>query len=45
LLQHDASLEPFGLLPRFRTELYASMTARADALFDLTDAMLRAEGP
>ncbi|WP_369269439.1 NF041680 family putative transposase [Streptomyces sp. R11] len=45
LLHHDAVREPFGLLSHFRTELYASMTARADALFELTDAMLCADGP
>jgi hypothetical protein len=30
---------------RFRRELYASLTARADALFELTDALLCADGP
>jgi hypothetical protein len=34
-----------GDLAGFRRELYASLTARADALFELTDAMLCAEGP
>ena len=29
----------------FRRELYASLTARADGLFELTDAVLRAGGP
>jgi hypothetical protein len=32
-------------LGRFRQELYASFTARADALFELTDAVLCADGP
>ncbi|MFJ2008723.1 NF041680 family putative transposase [Streptomyces chartreusis] len=45
LLHHDVQRESFGVLSHFRTELYASMTARADALFDLTDALLCADGP
>lgn len=34
-----------GELDRFRWELYASCTARADVLFELTDAILCADGP
>ena len=34
-----------GELSWFRREFYACLTARADALFELTDALLRAEGP
>ena len=34
-----------GDLAGFRRELYASLTARADALFELTDALLCADGP
>jgi hypothetical protein len=34
-----------GDLARFRHEFYASLTARADALFELTDAVLCADGP
>jgi DDE superfamily endonuclease len=34
-----------GELSRFRHEFYASLTARADALFELTDAVLCADGP
>src|SRR5947207_8167326 len=34
-----------GLLGAFRRELYWCFTARADALFDLADALLCAEGP
>jgi hypothetical protein len=45
LLYHDVTREPFGLLSAFRAELYVSLTARADALFELTDAMLCADGP
>src|SRR5690348_17584788 len=34
-----------GDLDRFRQEFYGSLSARADALFELTDAMLCAGGP
>ncbi len=34
-----------GDLTGFRREFYACLTARADALFDLTDAVLCADGP
>jgi hypothetical protein len=34
-----------GDLGRFRWEFYRSCTARADALFELTDALLCADGP
>jgi hypothetical protein len=34
-----------GDLAWFRRELYASLTARADALFELTDAVLCTDGP
>ena len=34
-----------GELTRFRREFYASLTARSDALFELTDAVLCADGP
>ncbi|WP_214364540.1 NF041680 family putative transposase [Pseudonocardia sp. H11422] len=34
-----------GELGRFRGEFYASLTARADALFELTEAVLCADGP
>jgi hypothetical protein len=34
-----------GDLARFRAEFYGSLTARADALFELTDAVLCADGP
>jgi hypothetical protein len=34
-----------GDLDRFRQEFYTSLTARADALFELTDALLCADGP
>jgi len=34
-----------GDLAGFHRELYASLTLRADVLFELTDAMLCADGP
>ncbi|HXV94103.1 MAG TPA: NF041680 family putative transposase [Pseudonocardia sp.] len=34
-----------GDLVRFRGEFYGALTARADALFELTDAVLCADGP
>lgn len=34
-----------GDLDRFRLEFYTSLTLRADALFELTDAVLCADGP
>jgi hypothetical protein len=34
-----------GELARFRQEFYRSLVARADALFELTDAVLCADGP
>jgi hypothetical protein len=34
-----------GDLARYRREFYASLTARADALFELTDAVLCTDGP
>ncbi len=45
-LHHDeAGVEPVTGLCRFRDEFYSCLTARADALFELTDALLCAEGP
>jgi hypothetical protein len=43
---HDqARAAALGELSRFRHEFYASLTARADALFELADAVLCADGP
>ena len=43
---HDAtSDEETGRLSRFRELFYGCLTRRADALFDLTDALLCADGP
>jgi hypothetical protein len=43
---HDhASRSAVGELSRFRREFYASLPSRADALFEVTDAVLCADGP
>jgi hypothetical protein len=43
---HDALVDKaFGELCRFRQEFYTCLTARADAVFELTDAVLCADGP
>jgi hypothetical protein len=41
----DDTLTRRADLARFRQEFYLSLTARADALFELTDAVLCADGP
>ncbi len=41
----DLGMGRRGDLARFRQEFYTSLTARADALFELTDAVLCADGP
>jgi hypothetical protein len=38
-------VDPVGVLAGFRRELHACFTARADALFELADAALCADGP
>ena len=38
-------VEPFDDLSGFRLELYDALTTRADALFELVDAMLCTDGP
>ncbi|MCX4804702.1 transposase [Streptomyces sp. NBC_01214] len=45
LLGGESGCEAFAVLSRFRAELYASMTGRADTLFELTDALLCSDGP
>ncbi len=45
-LLHDAvRVESLTVLSRFRTDFYDCLTARADALFELTDAVLCTDGP
>lgn len=38
-------VEALGVLSRFRIDFYDSLCTRADALFELTDAVLCADGP
>lgn len=45
LLQHCVPRDAFAELSRFRTELYACLTGRRDALFELSDALLCTDGP
>lgn len=45
LLHHDAQREPFAVASHFRDDFYACPTARRDELFELTDALLCADGP
>ncbi|SDN20536.1 DDE superfamily endonuclease [Actinacidiphila guanduensis] len=43
---HDVvRVESLTVLSRFRTDFYDCLTARADALFELTDAVLCTDGP
>ena len=45
-VETGAGADPaLGLLSAFRGELYRCLTARADALFELADAVLCADGP
>ena len=44
LHDHDQA-DALGELSRFRYEFYSCLTARADALFELSDAVLCADGP
>jgi hypothetical protein len=45
LLDDAARVESLTLLSGFRTDFYRCLTARADALFELTDALLCTDGP
>ncbi|MDQ1658857.1 MAG: hypothetical protein QOD41_3940 [Cryptosporangiaceae bacterium] len=45
MLDEAARVESLNVLSGFRAELYGCLTARADALFELTDAVLCADGP
>ena len=44
LLHHDAQWGPFAVASHFRDDFYACLTARRDELFELTDALLCADG-
>lgn len=45
VLQLDARRDAFAWAPHFRDVLYACLTARGDALLELADALLCADGP
>ncbi|MBD0742264.1 hypothetical protein BG418_12340 [Streptomyces sp. CBMA152] len=45
VLDHDARRDAFGFASHFREDLCASLTGRGNTLFELTDAMLCADGP
>ena len=44
-LPEDAGPGPLAVLSRFRREFHACLTARADEMFELADAVLCAGGP
>jgi len=44
-VESASSAGSLAVLSRFRDDLYGCLTARADELFDLTDAVLCADGP
>ncbi|MFE3206526.1 NF041680 family putative transposase [Embleya sp. NPDC059237] len=44
LLQDPARVESLNVLSRFRTDFHGCLTTRADALFELTDALSCADG-
>jgi hypothetical protein len=44
-LEDQARVEAVAVLSQFRRGFYDSLTRRADALFELTDAVLCADGP
>lgn len=45
LVDEHCRVESLAALSRFREGFYASLTSRADALFELTDALLCTSGP
>lgn len=45
LVEHGVQQDALTKVSEFRTELYACLTSRADALFDLCDALLCTDGP
>jgi hypothetical protein len=45
LLDRDARVDALSVLSGFRRDFHACLTLRADALFELTDAVLCAGGP
>ncbi|MFE0577469.1 transposase [Streptomyces sp. NPDC058874] len=45
LVEHSVKRDALSKLSEFRSELYECLTSRADALFDLCDALLCTDGP
>lgn len=45
MLEDAVRVESLSVLSHFRSDFYDCLTARADALFELTDALLCADGP
>src|SRR6266481_5487694 len=45
LLEHAADVGSLAVLSRFRVDFHACLTARADELSELADAVLCADGP
>jgi hypothetical protein len=45
LLEHPADVEPLAVLSRFRLDFHACLTARADELSELAEAVLCTDGP
>src|SRR2546423_5326780 len=45
VLDDARRVEAMQVLSTFRTDFYRCLTARADALFDVTDALLCTDGP
>lgn len=45
VMENANRVESLSVLSGFRTDLYDCLAARADALFELTDALLCADGP
>lgn len=45
LIEHEVQRNAFTVVAEFKSELYACLTARSDALFELCDALLCTDGP
>ena len=45
LLEHAVDVECLAVLSQFRLDFHAGLTARADELSELADAVLCADGP
>jgi hypothetical protein len=45
LIEDARDVGPLAVLSRFRRDFHACLTARADELFELADAVLCADGP